>query len=246
MRKQMNQQGKNKEYNNGNNTTEKKSKTEENKNTNPKGVTIILGVYIHCQGCKEQVLKSLRGFDGVEEIEIDEKNHKVVVKGEKADPLKVAERLRKKSGKHVELISPIPPKKKEEEKKEKKQEPKVIEVILKLYLHCEGCAKDVKQCIHKMPGVQTVNPEMKNNIVKVKGSMDPQKLVEFISKKAGRHAEIVKSINKIDKEKDEKPATDNKNASDNKKGCTCQHDYLQLVYAPQFFSDENPNSCSIT
>lgn len=58
----------------------------------------------------------------MEEIEIDEKNHKVVVKGKKVDPLKVAERLRKKSGKYVELISPIPSKKKEEEKIEKKQE----------------------------------------------------------------------------------------------------------------------------
>ncbi|XP_049342572.1 heavy metal-associated isoprenylated plant protein 8-like [Solanum verrucosum] len=220
---------------------EKECKNEENKN-NSKGIIIILGVYIHCQGCKQQVLKSLRGFDGVEEVEIDEKNHKVVVKGKKLDPLNVAERLRKKSGKHVELISPIPSKKKEEENKEKKQEPKIIEVILKLYLHCEGCAKDVKQCIHKMPGVQTVDPEMKNNIVKVKGSMDPQKLVEFINKKTGRHAEIIK---KIDKEKNEKTLCD-KNSCDIKKCCNnCQHDYLQFVYAPQIFSDENPNSCSI-
>ncbi|KAJ8548294.1 hypothetical protein K7X08_030763 [Anisodus acutangulus] len=151
MGKQMDQQENNKGCNNGSSMKEKESKNEENKN-NSKGVIIILGVYIHCRGCKEQVLKSLRGFDGVEEIEIDEKNHKVVVKGKKADPLKVAEILRKRTGKHVELISPISPKKKEEAKKEKKQEPKVIEVILKLYLHCEGCAKDVKQCIHKMPG----------------------------------------------------------------------------------------------
>lgn len=65
---------------------------------------------------------------GVEEVEIDEKNHKVMVKGKKVDPLKVAKRLRKKSGKYVELISPIPlMKKEEEEKKETKQE-----VIIKL------------------------------------------------------------------------------------------------------------------
>ncbi|MCD7473126.1 hypothetical protein HAX54_014752 [Datura stramonium] len=225
-----------------NNMKEKESKNEKNNNNNPKGIIIILGVYIHCQGCKEQVIKSLRGFDGVEEIEIDEKNHKVVVKGKKADPLKVAERLRRKTGKHVELISPIPHKKKEEEKKEKKQELKVIEVILKLYLHCEGCAKDVKQCIHKMPGVQTVDPELKNNLVKVKGSMDPQKLVEFINKRAGRHAEI---ISKIEKEKNEKTISDKKSSDIRKGGTSCQHDYLQFVYAPQFFSDENPNSCSI-
>lgn len=125
---------------------------------------------------------------GVEEIQIDAKNHKVTVKGKKADPTKVAERLRKKSGKHVNLISPIPPKeeKKEEKKPEVKlhkfviwlilrieniefrtplffsfffsgyfwmQAPVVIEVVLKIFLHCEGCAKEVKHCIHKMEGL---------------------------------------------------------------------------------------------
>lgn len=42
----------------------KEYKNEENEN-NPKGTIIILGIYIHCQGCKDQVLKSLRGFDGI-------------------------------------------------------------------------------------------------------------------------------------------------------------------------------------
>lgn len=91
-------------------------------------------------------------------------------------------------------------------------------------------------------GVQTVDPEKNNNIVKVKGSMDPQKLVEFISKKAGKHAEIIK---KIDQDKNEKISYD-KNSYDIKNGCNnCQHDYFQFVHAPQIFSDENPNSCSI-
>lgn len=39
----------------------------------------------------------------------DCKSHKVVVKGEKADPLKVVARVQKKSHRQVELISPIPP-----------------------------------------------------------------------------------------------------------------------------------------
>lgn len=38
----------------------------------------------------------------------DCKTHKVVVKGEKADPLKVLERVQKKSHRQVELLSPIP------------------------------------------------------------------------------------------------------------------------------------------
>ncbi|KAL8037995.1 hypothetical protein ABFX02_11G074600 [Erythranthe guttata] len=202
-----------------------------NNNNNPDGI-IILGVYIHCEGCGNQVLKSLRGFEGVEEIEIDDKNHKVIVKGKKADPTKVAERLRKKSGKHVDLISPKPNNQVEEEKPEVK--PDLYEVTLKIYLHCEGCAKEVKHCIHDMEGVHTVDPDMEKNLVCVKGRMDPQKLVEFISKRGGRNAEIV---NKINLRREE--------ISDEREYILYQNYPSQAVYAPQLFSDENPNSCSI-
>ncbi|PIN06325.1 Copper chaperone [Handroanthus impetiginosus] len=205
---------------------------------NPIGI-IILGVYIHCEGCEKEVLKCLRGFEGVEGIEIDAKNHKVTVKGERADPIKVAERLRKKSGKNVELISPKP--KKEEKKEEIKPEPKVIEVVLKIYIHCEGCAKDVKHCIHDMEGVQTVDPDMEKNLVKVKGTMDPQKLVEFIIKRSGRHAQILKLSNYKDSNGDNEVQ---KNETEEN---ICYHNLYppDLVHAPQLFSDENPNSCSV-
>ncbi|MCI28700.1 translation initiation factor IF-2-like, partial [Trifolium medium] len=53
---------------------------------------------------------------GVEEVSADSKGSKVVVKGKAADPIKVLKRLQKKSGKKVELISPLP--KPPEEKKE--------------------------------------------------------------------------------------------------------------------------------
>lgn len=39
---------------------------------------------------------------------IDSENHKVVVKGKKADPLKALRRLRKKYSRNAELISPKP------------------------------------------------------------------------------------------------------------------------------------------
>ncbi|KAK6160430.1 hypothetical protein DH2020_003811 [Rehmannia glutinosa] len=178
---------------------------EENKN-NRNGI-IVLGVYIHCEGCSNDVLKCLRGFEGVEGIEIDANNNKVTVKGKKADPIKVAERVRKKTGKHVKLISPKP--KKEEVKEEKKPE-------------LEKAMFDV--------GVQTVDPNMEKNLVTVKGTMDPHKLVEFISKRGGRRAEIVKQINN-EKRKEE---------------IIFYRIYpTELVYAPQLFSDENPNSCSL-
>ncbi|CAI9756369.1 unnamed protein product [Fraxinus pennsylvanica] len=227
--RQQQQSGGCNSHNNGEN-----NKNEESKN-NPDGV-IVLGVYIHCEGCQDEVLRCLRGFEGVEKIEIDAKTHKVIVKGKKADPSKVAERLRKKSGKHVDLISPIPPK--EEKKEEKKPEPPaVIEVVLKIYLHCEGCAKEVKHCIHKMEGVQTVIPEMEKNLVTVKGSMDAKKLVEFVNKRGGRHAEIVKETN-TEKKKEN-------NENENRTGAVYPNYPSDLVYAPQLFSDENPNSCFI-
>ncbi|GFQ06697.1 hypothetical protein PHJA_002813700 [Phtheirospermum japonicum] len=210
----------------------KENPNEKNKN-NPNNGIIILGVYIHCEGCENEVLKCLRGFEGVDGIEIDANNQKVIVKGKKADPIKVAERLRKKTGKHVKLISPQPKKQVKEEKKPE-PEPKVIEVVLKIHMHCKGCAKDVKHCIHDLEGVQTVEPEMTKNLVMVKGTMDPQKLVEFISKRGGWRATI--QDNK-EKKKEE--------VHNHKDDTICYIYPPEPLYAPQLFSDENPNSCSM-
>lgn len=65
----------------------------------------------------------------------DCKTHKVVVKGEKADPLKVLDRVQKKTHRQVELLSPMPKPPTEEAKKpEEKEPPKPVaikeEVIL--------------------------------------------------------------------------------------------------------------------
>lgn len=58
---------------------------------------------------------------GVEEIVTDKEKHKVIVKGENVDILKVLERLRKKYSKNVELISPELPKTEKKEEQEKKE-----------------------------------------------------------------------------------------------------------------------------
>ena len=59
-------------------------------------------------------------------MKTDCKSHKVVVKGKKAaeDPLKVVERVQKKSGRKVELLTPLPPPKPEKKEEEKKEEEK--------------------------------------------------------------------------------------------------------------------------
>lgn len=49
----------------------------------------------------------------------------MVVKGKKvaAEPMKVVERVQKKTGRKVELLSPMPPPKEEKKEEEKKEEP---------------------------------------------------------------------------------------------------------------------------
>lgn len=76
---------------------------------------------------------------GVEGVQIDAKNQKVIVKGKKADPIKVAERLRKKSGKHVELIDPKPMKEEKEVKKPEVQYFIAIWCLKIVTFYCHKC-----------------------------------------------------------------------------------------------------------
>lgn len=180
----------------------KESKEAKEAAAAPPPQEIVLKVYMHCEGCARKVRRCLKGFEGVEDVITDCKISKVVVKGEKADPLKVLERVQRKSHRQVELISPIPKPKAEEEKKpeeaekpkpeEKKEEPQIITVVLKVHMHCEACAQEIKKRILKMKGVESAEPDLKSSEVTVKGVFDPPKLVEYVYKRTGKHAVIVK------------------------------------------------------
>ncbi|KEH21012.1 putative heavy metal-associated domain, HMA [Medicago truncatula] len=182
--------------------TEEEKKPEESKEVTPR--EIVLKVFMHCEGCARKVRRSLKGFPGVEDVVTDCKSHKVIVKGEKADPLKVLERVQRKSHRQVELLSPIPKPPSEEEKQidekekpkpeeEKKvEEPKVIIVILKVHMHCEACSQEIKRRIEKIKGVESAEPDLKNSLVTVKGVLETDKLVEYVYKRTGKQAVIVK------------------------------------------------------
>ncbi|KAL6182650.1 hypothetical protein ACLB2K_044065 [Fragaria x ananassa] len=182
---------------------------------------IVLRVYMHCEGCARKVKRCLKGFQGVEDVSTDCKSQKVVVKGEKADPIKVLERVQRKSHRQVELLSPIPKPPAEEEKKpeekpkpeEKKEEPpQVISVVLKVHMHCEACAQEIKKRIQRMKGVESAEPDLKGSQVTVKGVFDPAKLVEYVYKRTGKQAEIVKQEpeKKADKEEAKEGSKDGK------------------------------------
>ncbi|XP_039001374.1 heavy metal-associated isoprenylated plant protein 7-like [Hibiscus syriacus] len=175
-------------------------KGEELKEETPQ--EIVLKVYMHCEGCARKVRRCLKGFQGVEDVTTDCKSNKVVVKGEKADPLKVLERVQSKSHRKVELLSPVPKPQAPEEKKseekekpkpeEKKKEPVPITVVLKVNMHCEACAQEIKKRIQKMKGVESAEADLKSFEVTVKGVFEPPELVAYVCKRTGKQAAIMK------------------------------------------------------
>nr|GMC73793.1 heavy metal-associated isoprenylated plant protein 7-like [Ipomoea batatas] len=129
---------------------------------------------MHCEGCARKVRRCLKGFDGVEDVVTDCKSHKVVVKGEKADPLKVVARVQKKSH----------------------RQPQVITVVLNVHMHCEACAQEIKRRIQRMKGVENVEPDFKGSLVTVKGVFEPPSLVDDVNEVKGRMGNIMKTEQK--------------------------------------------------
>ncbi|KZV21756.1 metal ion binding protein [Dorcoceras hygrometricum] len=186
-------------------STEEGRKSEEAKAEQPPPPPpqeIILKVYMHCEGCATKVRRCLKGFEGVEDVSTDYRTSKVVVKGEKADPLKVLERIKKKSHRLVELISPIPKPHEEPSKSQEKEEiiksedkveehPHVITVVLGVHMHCEACAQEIKKRIQRMKGVESVEADLKKSQVTVKGFFEPNTLVEYVLRRTGKHAVVV-------------------------------------------------------
>ncbi|XP_061342685.1 heavy metal-associated isoprenylated plant protein 8 [Gastrolobium bilobum] len=200
---------------------------------------VVLKAFIHCEGCADKIYECLKGFDGVERVAVDKENHKIIVKGEVVnDPLKVLERLRKNYSKHVQLIAPKPKPDNKQKDPEEKEQAEVKTVVLKMYIHCEGCANDVKRKIEKMKGVVSVevSEETSHSHVIVRGEVEPTKLVKYVNKKLGKHAEIIKE--------DEVESNEN-----------CPEHIIMFSYPPQYsteylypcqiFSDENAFACSI-
>ncbi|KAL4184769.1 hypothetical protein AMTRI_Chr10g227160 [Amborella trichopoda] len=259
----------------------KEEKKEENKEEEKKGVEkkeeegnpneVILKVDMHCEGCARKVQRSLKGFEGVEEVLTDSKSRKVVVKGNKPDPVKVCERIQKKSKRKAEIISPIPKPASQEVKKddkenakpeEKKEEPTMITVVLKVGMHCDACAQVLKKKIQKMKGVESAETNLTSEQVTVKGVIDPAKVVAHVYKTTGKHAVILPQEEKKEekeeggeKKEDEKAEEKKEGEGDDEKKDDPKKNefwpskyYYYTEYAqppPQLFSDENPNACTV-
>ncbi|KAF5725553.1 hypothetical protein HS088_TW23G00277 [Tripterygium wilfordii] len=112
-------------------------------------------------------------------------------------------------------------------------------------MHCEGCVNDIKRNIEAVQGILSVEPDREKSLVTVKGVFDPPKLAKTMSKRFGKHVEILKQ------EQPEKGKDNNKGAMDggSSTNITMFHYPPQYsngcIYPPMTFSDENVFSCSL-
>ncbi|KAG6500233.1 hypothetical protein ZIOFF_040076 [Zingiber officinale] len=81
--------------------------------------------------------------------------------------------------------------KKAEEKKEEKAAGPPPPIVLSLDLHCVGCARKIEKCMLRCRGVESVEVDMMQNKVTVKGIVDPQALCSRIQKRTQRQVRVL-------------------------------------------------------
>ncbi|TVU30742.1 hypothetical protein EJB05_22379 [Eragrostis curvula] len=84
-----------------------------------------------------------------------------------------------------------------EEAAEKKEEKpaEAQEIVLKVDMHCEGCAKKVEKSLLRFEGVENVKADSRSRTVVVKSwTADPAKVCERVQKKTKRRVELISPL----------------------------------------------------
>ncbi|KAK6143078.1 hypothetical protein DH2020_023426 [Rehmannia glutinosa] len=137
-------------------------------------------------------------------------------------------------------------------KEEKKAE--VITAVYKAYLHCPKCAHDIQKPLLRIPGVHSVDAKSEKGEITVKGAIDAKKIHARIQKWSKKNVELISEtkskvdvIKKVAEGKSGDKVVEFKEVKKvevkTKEGEAPY--FIHYVYAPQLFSDENPNACSI-
>ncbi|XP_022767297.1 heavy metal-associated isoprenylated plant protein 6 [Durio zibethinus] len=191
---------------------EKKSAADAGAKKDDGKVTAVYKIDMHCEGCAKKIKRSIKHYEGVEDVKADCGANKLTVIG-KVDPAKIRDRLAEKTKKKVDLISPQPkkdaaptaaggggdkkpdaekkPEEKKDEKKEEKKPPKESTVVLKIRTHCDGCIHKIRKIIKKVDGVQSVDVDGAKDLVTVKGTMDVKDLVPYLKEKLKQNVDVV-------------------------------------------------------
>lgn len=168
-------------------------KKEEEKKEEPKPpCPFVLFVDLHCVGCAKKIEKSIMRMKGVEGVVIDMGQNQVTIKG-LVEPQAICTKIMKKTKRRAKVLSPLPA-------AEGEPLPEVVAsqvstetstVELNVNMHCEACALQLKKKILKMRGVRTVETELSSGKVTVTGTMDGEKLVDYVYRHTRKQAKIV-------------------------------------------------------
>ncbi|KAI3471274.1 hypothetical protein Pfo_027937 [Paulownia fortunei] len=171
---------------------EKKEDNAEEKKEEPKApLPFVLFVDLHCVGCAKKIQRSISKIRGVEGVVIDMAKNEVTIKGV-VEPRAVCNRIMKKTKRRAKVLSPLP-------EAEGEPMPEVVAsqvrglstVELNVNMHCEACAGQLKRKILKMKGVRTAETELSSGKVTVTGTMDADRLVDYVYRRTKKQAKIV-------------------------------------------------------
>ncbi|KAL2317535.1 hypothetical protein Fmac_031411 [Flemingia macrophylla] len=171
---------------------EKPEEKPEEKKDEPKPPSpCVLFVDLHCVGCAKKIERYIMKMRGVEGVVIDMAKNEVTIKGI-VEPQAICNIITKKTKRRASVISPLPA-------AEGEPIPEVVNsqvsgpvtVELNVNMHCEACAEQLKRKILQMRGVQTAMTEFSTGKVLVTGTMDANKLVDYVYRRTKKLAKIV-------------------------------------------------------
>ncbi|KAK2430188.1 Heavy metal-associated isoprenylated plant protein 9 [Trifolium repens] len=187
---------------------------EEEKKEEPKPPSpCVLFVDLHCVGCAKKIQRSIMKMRGVEGVVIDMAKNEVTIKGI-VEPQTICNTITKKTKRRALVISPLPSAEGEpipEVVNSQVSGPETVE--LNVNMHCEACAEQLKRKILQMRGVQTAVTEFSTGKVTVTGTMDANKLVDYVYRRTKKQAKIVPQPEPEPEKKEEESKEGEKPAS---------------------------------
>ncbi|XP_047326043.1 heavy metal-associated isoprenylated plant protein 9 [Impatiens glandulifera] len=177
----------------------------------------VIYIDLHCVGCAKKIEKSIMKIRGVEGVNIEMETNQVTIKGI-VEPQVVCSKLMKRTKRMARVLSPLPV-------SDDQPIPDIVTsqvsglvtVELNVNMHCEACAQQLKKKILKMRGVRSATTDLSSEKVTVTGTMDGNKLVDYVYRHTKKQAKIVpqpepepkpEPESKPDDKKEEEPKTE--------------------------------------
>lgn len=90
-------------------------------------------------------------------------------------------------------------------------------VVLKVDMHCEGCASKIIRCLRAFQGVETVKAENDTGKITVTGNVDPTKIRDKLAEKMKKKVELLSPQPQPKKEKEKEKEKEKDNKTEDKK-----------------------------